>query len=79
MLNRVALDRAHNYIDVIVDFVPEALDDWPDLVQVSVESASTRVRLRLHPDELEVLAVALDNAVTGGDGELFFKPDHVVG
>jgi hypothetical protein len=79
MLNRVAVDRAQNYIDVIVDFVPDALRDWPDLVEVSVKTASTRARLRLHPDELEVLAVALDNAVTGGDGELFFKPDHMVG
>jgi hypothetical protein len=28
----------------------------------------------MHPDELEVLAVALDTAVTGGDGELYFRP-----
>jgi hypothetical protein len=25
-------------------------------------------------DELEVLAVALDGAVTGGEGELYFRP-----
>jgi hypothetical protein len=25
-------------------------------------------------DELEVLAVALDSAVTGGEGELYFRP-----
>jgi hypothetical protein len=78
MLNRVALDRAHNYVDVVVDFVPDGLDPRPDLVDVSAKTASTRVRLRLGLDELEVLAVALDNAVLGGDGELFFKPNHVV-
>jgi hypothetical protein len=76
MLNRVALDRAHDYADVVVDFVSAGPDEWPDLVEVSAKSASTRVRLRLHLDEIEVLAVALDNAVTGGEGELFFKPDH---
>jgi hypothetical protein len=25
-------------------------------------------------DEIEVLAVALDGAVTGGEGELYFRP-----
>ena len=35
---------------------------------------SIRVRLRLHADEVEDLAVALDSAVTGGTGELYFRP-----
>jgi hypothetical protein len=30
----------------------------------------------VHMDELEVLAVALDSAVTGGDGELYLRPDR---
>jgi hypothetical protein len=44
------------------------------MIEVSAASKSVRVRLRLHPDELEVLAVALDAAFTGGDGELYFRP-----
>jgi hypothetical protein len=44
------------------------------LIEVTAKAASIRVRLRLHMDELEVLAVALDGAVTGGDGELYFRP-----
>jgi hypothetical protein len=28
----------------------------------------------VHIDKLEVLAVALDSAMTGGEGELFFRP-----
>jgi hypothetical protein len=74
MLNRVALDREQGFADVVVDFVPDLDSDWPDLIEVSARTASIRVRLRLHVDELEVLAVALDSAVTGGDGELYFRP-----
>jgi hypothetical protein len=51
---------------------------WPGLIEISTQAASTRVRLRLHMDEIEVLAVALDGAVTGGDGELYFRPDRKV-
>jgi hypothetical protein len=75
MLNRVALDRERGFADVVVDFVPDLDTDWPDLIEVSARAASIRVRLRLHMDELEVLAVALDSAVTGGDGELYFRPN----
>jgi hypothetical protein len=74
MLNRVGLERKRDYADVMLDFVPDLEGDWPDMIEVSAESRSVRVRLRVHLDELEVLAVALDNAVTGGDGELFFRP-----
>jgi hypothetical protein len=76
MLNRVALDREKQYADVVLDFVPDVDTNLPDLVEVSARAASTRVRLRLHMDELEVLAVALDTAVTGGEGELYFQPNE---
>jgi len=74
VLNRVALDREQKFADVVLDFVPDVDTSWPDLVEVSAKAASIRVRLRLHMDELEVLAVALDTAVTGGEGELYFQP-----
>ncbi|MFL5952795.1 MAG: hypothetical protein ACJ76I_01630 [Gaiellaceae bacterium] len=74
MLNRVALDRQKTFFDIVIDFEPDSDPAWPDLVEVSARSGSTRVRLRVHQDELEVLAVALDNGVTGGDGELYFRP-----
>jgi hypothetical protein len=74
MLNRVALDREKNYADVLVDFVADVDTGWPDLIEVSARAASIKVRLRLHLDELEVLAVALDTATTGGEGELYFRP-----
>jgi hypothetical protein len=76
MLNRVALDRGQNHADVVLDFIPDLDTSWPDLIEVSARAASTRVRLRLHMDELEVLAVALDSAMTGGDGELYLRPDR---
>ena len=75
MLNRVALDREQNYADVVLDFAPDVDTNWPDLIEVSAKAGSTQVRLRLHMDEIEVLAVALDTASTGGDGELYFRPD----
>jgi hypothetical protein len=74
MLNRVAMERQPGYVDALLDFVPDLEGDWPDRIEVSAASASVRVRLRLHPDELEVLAVAFDTAFTGGDGELYFQP-----
>jgi hypothetical protein len=74
MLHRVALERKTDYADVLLDFVPDLEGNWPDMIEVSAESTSVRVRLRMHLDELEVLAVALDSAVTGGDGELYFRP-----
>jgi hypothetical protein len=74
MLNRVALDRERTYADIVIDFVRDADTQWPDLVEVSARSSGTRVRLRVHLDELEVLAAALDTAMTGGDGELYFAP-----
>jgi hypothetical protein len=45
------------------------------MIEVSARAASIRVRLRLHIDEVEVLAIALDSAVTGGEGELYYRPD----
>ncbi|MCW2964110.1 MAG: hypothetical protein JWO17_1362 [Actinomycetia bacterium] len=74
MLNRVALERKNDYADVLLDFVPDLEGNWPDKIEVSAETRSVQVRLRMHLDELEVLAVALDSAVTGGDGELYFRP-----
>jgi hypothetical protein len=74
MLNRIALERKTHYADVLLDFVPDREGNWPDIVEVTAESKSVHVRLRMHLDELEMLAVALDNAVTGGDGELYFRP-----
>jgi hypothetical protein len=75
MLNRVALERGESSADVVIDFVPDVDPDWPDLVELNARAASIRVRLRLHVDEIEVLAVALDSAVTGGEGELYFRPE----
>ena len=57
----------------MIDFVPHPTIDWPELVEVTATSKSTRARLRVTFGELEVLAVALDSAVTGGDGELYFR------
>jgi hypothetical protein len=74
MLNRVALERKQNYADVLLDFIPDLEGNWPDMIEVSAATRSVSVRLRVHLDELEVLAVALDSAVTGGDGELYFRP-----
>jgi hypothetical protein len=74
VLNRVALDREKAFADVVIDFVPDPSGAWPDLVEVAAGTTSTRVRLRVDLDELEVLAVALDSAVTGGSGELYFRP-----
>jgi hypothetical protein len=73
MLDRVALDRKKDYADIVIDFVPDPTVDWPELVEVSATSKSTRARLRVTFDELEVLAVALDSGVTGGEGELYFR------
>jgi hypothetical protein len=73
MLDRVALEREHEYADIVIDFAPNLSVDWPELVEVSATSKSTRARLRVTFDELEVLAVALDSAVTGGEGELYFR------
>jgi hypothetical protein len=75
MLNRVALDREQEFADVVLDFVPDVDTSWPDLIEVTAKAASIRVRLRLHMDELEVLAVALDGAVTGGEGVVFRPKD----
>lgn len=75
-VNRVVLDREQTFADVVLDFVPDVDGSWPDLIEVSAKAASIRVRLRLHIDELEVLAVALDTAVTGGEGELYFRPNE---
>jgi hypothetical protein len=77
MLNRVALDREQRFADVVVDFVPDLDINWPDLIEISARATSIRVRLRLHMDELEVLADALDSAVTGGEGELYLRPKNV--
>jgi hypothetical protein len=74
MLNRVALERKSDYADVLLEFIPDFGGNWPDKIEVSAATRSVRVSLRMHLDELEVLAVALDNAVTGGDGELYFRP-----
>jgi hypothetical protein len=51
-----------------MDFVPDVDTSWPDLIEVTAKADSIRVRLRLHMDELEVLAVALDGRRDGGRG-----------
>ena len=79
MLNRVALDREKAFTDVVLDFVPDRTGPWPDLVEVAAGTTSTRVRLRAQLDELEVLAVALDGAVRGGSGEVYFRPTAKAG
>jgi len=77
MLNRVALEQDEKFADIVLDFVPGGDAGLPDLVEVTAGTASIRVRLRLRAREIEDLAVALDSAVTGGTGELYFRPDAV--
>jgi len=77
MLNRVALERETKFADIVLDFVPDEDTGLADLIDVTASAASIRVRLRLRADEVEDLAVALDSAVTGGTGELYFRPDAV--
>jgi hypothetical protein len=79
VLNRVALERRQKFADIVLDFVPDPRATWPELIEVSTTNDSTRVRLRVHVHELEVLAVALDSAFTGGDGELYFRPSVPAG
>jgi hypothetical protein len=73
MLHRVVLEREKRFADIVLEFVSDTNVDWPDLIEVSATSELTRVRLRVHEAELETLAVALDSAYTGGDGELYFR------
>jgi hypothetical protein len=73
MLHRVVLEREKRFADIVLEFVSDTNVDWPDLIEVSSTSELTRVRLRVHEAELETLAVALDSAYTGGDGELYFR------
>jgi hypothetical protein len=73
VLNRVAVERHSSFVDLLADFEADANPNWPDLVELTAKSGALRIRLRVSPDELEVLAVALDDASTGGDGELFFR------
>jgi hypothetical protein len=75
MLNRITLEREQTFADAVIDFVADTDTSWPDLIEISARTASVRVRLRLHMDELEVIASAFDSAVTGGEGELYFRPD----
>ena len=44
------------------------------LIEVSAKAASIRVRLRLHVEEIKLVAIAFDSAMTGGDGELYYRP-----
>jgi hypothetical protein len=74
MLNRVAIDRQADHVDALLDFVPDPEGHSPDMLGVTATGDALVVRLRLRADELEVLAVAFDNAVTGADGELYFRP-----
>ena len=74
MLNRVTLEQETKFADIVLDFVPGEDTGRPDLVEVTASAASIRVRLRLEADEIEDLAVAFDSAVTGGTGELYFRP-----
>ncbi len=73
MLDRVALNRHKAYADLVIDYIPEDDPAWLDALEVTASSASIRLRLRLHMDELNVLAVALDTAMTGGEGELYYR------
>lgn len=74
MLNRVALEREQEFADIVLDLVPDEVTGRPDVIEVAASAAPIRVRLRLHADEVEDLAVALDSAATGGTGELYFRP-----
>jgi hypothetical protein len=74
VIDRVSLEREKEYADILLEFSPDEDPEWPDLVEVTARSASTHVRVRVRIDELDVLAVALDSAVTGGSGELYFRP-----
>jgi len=40
MLNRVALDRGQNFADVVLDFVPDLDNNWPDLIDISAKASS---------------------------------------
>jgi hypothetical protein len=75
VLNRIAVERRDEFVDIVLDFVPDPKVAWPELIEVSATSNATRVRLRVPREELEVLAVAFDSAYTGGDGELYFRPN----
>ena len=74
MLDRVSLEREKEYADIVLELSPDDDPSWPDLVELTASSSATRVRLRVRIDELDLLAVALDDAVTGGSGELYFRP-----
>lgn len=74
MLDRVSLEREKEYADILLRFSPDDDPNWPNLVEVTARRSSTYVRLRVRIDELDLLAVALDNAVTGGSGDLYFRP-----
>jgi hypothetical protein len=76
MLNPGALKRprGQEVAEIMLDFIPGPKPAWPDAIEVSAATNWTRVSIRLHVDELEVLAVALDSAVAGADGELSFRP-----
>ena len=73
MLDRVSLEREKEYADILLGFSPDDDPNWPNLVEVTARSASTHVRLRVRIEELDLLAVALDDAVTGGSGDLYFR------
>lgn len=75
MLDRVTLNREQAYADLVIDYIPEVDPAWLDALAVTASAGSIRLRLRLHMNELEVLAVALDSAMTGGQGELYYRPD----
>jgi hypothetical protein len=74
VLDRVSLEREKEYADILLEFSPDKDPMWPDLVEVTARSASTHVRLGVRMDELDVHAVALDSAFTGGSGALYFRP-----
>ena len=79
MLDRVAVNRdKEEFADLVIDYVPEDDPSWRDALEVTARPGAIRLRLRLHVDELDVLAVALDAAMTGGDGELYYRNSPAV-
>jgi hypothetical protein len=80
MLDRVAVNRdKEEFVDLLIDYVPENDPAWRDALELTARPGAIRLRLRLHADELNVLAVALDAAMTGGDGELYYRGSSAAG
>jgi hypothetical protein len=73
-LNRVALDREQRFADIVVDFVPDLDINWPDFDRCQRESClDPRTAPSAH-GRARAAGSRLDSAITGGEGELYFRP-----